>query len=102
MLTLTENATTIVREIANRPGLPETAGLRITSQVDTSAVGGDGAPAPTFGVQAADHPEPGDQVVESAGALVYLDETTAQLLDDKVLDAAVDPQGTVEFALGLQ
>lgn len=100
MLTLTQNASLIVREIANRPGQPETAGLRITSEgVAPSA---DGATEPTFGVQAAEAAEPGDQVIDADGALVYLDSTTAELLDDKVLDAAVDQQGQVEFALGLQ
>ena len=46
--------------------------------------------------------QPGDQVVEQAGATVYLDESAATMLDDKVLDAAVDEGGRVEFALGVQ
>ena len=46
--------------------------------------------------------EPGDQVLEQDGATVYLDQDAATMLDDKVLDAAVDPSGKVEFALGLQ
>ncbi|GAW48430.1 MULTISPECIES: Fe-S cluster assembly protein HesB [unclassified Nocardioides] len=93
MLTLTENASAIVNEITSQPGLAETAGLRITS---------DASPEPAFEVSAAQQAEPGDQVVEQGGATVYLDETAAQLLDDKVLDAAVDPAGKVEFALALQ
>lgn len=93
MLTLTENASMIVKDISTQQGLPETAGLRITSE---------SGPEPTFGVAAAEHAEPGDQVVEQAGATVYLDEAAAAMLDDKVLDAAVDPDGKVEFALGLQ
>ena len=84
MLTLTENASAIVNEITSQPGLAETAGLRITS---------DASPEPAFEVTAAAQGEPGDQVVEQAGATVYLDETAAQLLDDKVLDAAVDRLG---------
>jgi hypothetical protein len=40
--------------------------------------------------------------VEQAGATIYLDEGSAQLLDDKILDAAVDEQGRVEFALAVQ
>ncbi len=93
MLTLTENASTIVKDITSQPGLAETAGLRITSEQ---------TPEPTFAVSAAEAPEPGDQTIEQAGALVYLDEGAAVMLDDKVLDAAVDPEGKVEFALGLQ
>ena len=93
MLTLTENATAIVNEITTQPGLNDEAGLRITSAP---------SPEPSFEVTAAAQGEPGDQVVEQGGATVYLDRTSAELLDDKVLDAAVDQSGKVEFALGLQ
>jgi len=93
MLTLTENATAIVNEITTQPGLTEEAGLRITSAP---------TPEPSFEVTAAAQGEPGDHIVEQGGATIYLDESAAQLLDDKVLDAAVDPAGKVEFALALQ
>jgi iron-sulfur cluster assembly protein len=93
MLTLTENATAIVNEITTQPGLTDDAGLRITSAP---------TPEPSFEVTAAAQGEPGDQVVEHGGATVYLDPVAAELLDDKVLDAAVDQTGKVEFALGLQ
>ncbi len=93
MLTLTENASAIVNEITSQPGLAETAGLRITTE---------NSPEPAFAVSAAQQGEPGDQVIEQGGATVYLDETAAELLDDKVLDAAVDPSGKVEFALAVQ
>ena len=93
MLTLTENASTIVRDLTHQPGSGDSAGLRISSE---------DAPQPTFAVTAAEAPEPGDQTVEQDGATVYLDEAAAVLLDDKVLDAAVDPSGKVEFALGMQ
>ncbi|GAB3789040.1 Fe-S cluster assembly protein HesB [Nocardioides ungokensis] len=93
MLTLTENASTIVKDITSQPGLADTAGLRITSEE---------APEPTFAVSAAEAPEPGDQTVEQDGATVYLDQAAATMLDDKILDAAVDTAGKVEFALGIQ
>lgn len=93
MLTLTENASAIVNEITSQPGLAETAGLRITTE---------DSPEPAFAVSAAQQGEPGDQVVEQGGATIYLDASAAELLDDKVLDAAVDPSGKVEFALGVQ
>ncbi len=92
MLTLTENASTIVRDITTQPGLPESAGLRITSDGDQSS----------FAISAAEQPEPADQVVEQAGATLYLDEDAAVMLDDKILDAAVDDTGKVEFALAHQ
>lgn len=93
MLTLTENASAIVTEITTQRGLSETAGLRITS---------DASPNPAFEVTAAAQAEPGDQVIEQGGATVYLSPDAATLLDDKVLDAAVDEAGKVEFALALQ
>jgi len=93
MLTLTENASTIVRDITAQPGMSETAGLRITSEG-----AGD---QPGFAISAADQPQADDEVVEQAGAVVYLEPQAAELLDDKILDAAVDPEGKVEFALGI-
>lgn len=93
VLTLTENASTIVRDLTSQQGLSDTAGLRITTE--------DGS-EPAFAVSATDQPEPGDQVVEQDGATVYLDEPSALQLEDKVLDAAVDQGGGVQFSLGLQ
>lgn len=90
MLTLTENASTIVNDLT---GTEEVAALRITSEV---------APEPTFAISAATQPEPGDQVVEQNGAVVYLDTQAAEVLDDKVLDATLDESGNVQFALGIQ
>lgn len=92
MLTLTENASTIVRDINAQQPQPE-SGLRITS---------DAGDQPAFAVTTCDQPEPGDQVVQQDGATVYLDESASQQLDDKVLDASLDPNGNVQFALGLQ
>ena len=92
MLTLTENASTIVREITTQPGLPETAGLRITTDGDPSS----------FAIAATEVGEPDDKVIEQAGATLYLDEDAALVLDDKILDAAVDESGQVEFALAFQ
>jgi iron-sulfur cluster assembly protein len=93
MLTLTENAAVVVTNLADRTlgALPDAtdAGLRISS---TEA--GD-----NFEVAVAPRPEPSDQVVESAGARVYLEETVATVLDDKILDAQIDEGGSVRFSL---
>ena len=91
MLTLTDNASTIVKEISNQ--IPEAAGLRITSE---------SADQPSFEVEPAPAAEPGDAVVEQDGATLYLDEGSSSQLDDKVLDAQVDQNGGVQFALTLQ
>ena len=94
MLTLTENASTVVKGIADQ--IPEANGLRITSLPT------DEAQPPSFDVAPAADAEPGDEVVEADGATVYLDGGAAQELDDKVLDASVDQEGRVEFALAPQ
>lgn len=92
MLTLTENASTIVKDIAAQQGGPETSGLRISGD----------DPAQGLMVTAAPEPLPGDQTVESNGAVVYLDQPASQQLDDQVLDASVDESGMVQFALAPQ
>lgn len=92
MLTLTENASTIVKDIAAQQGAAESTGLRIS--------GAD--PAQGLMVTATGEPLPGDQTVESHGAVVYLDPPASQQLDDQVLDATVDEAGRVQFALAPQ
>lgn len=90
MLSLTENASAIVNQITSQTGLGDTGGLRI-SATDVAE--------PELELSAAVQAEPGDQVVEHSGATVYLDESAAALLDDKVLDASVDESGRAAFAL---
>lgn len=92
MLTLTENASTIVRDITAQPEHADTTGLRISTDGDPSSF----TIAPVGGA------EPADLVVEQSGATVFLDQGAAEVLDDKVLDAVVDDQGRVEFALAHQ
>ncbi|GAB3559840.1 Fe-S cluster assembly protein HesB [Spelaeicoccus albus] len=97
MLTLTPNASTIVKTIADQSAQEsETAqadqvGLRISSEESTPE---------EFTVATADAPAEGDEVVESEGARVFLSETASTVLADKVLDAQVDEAGAVTFQLG--
>ena len=91
MLTLTENASTIVTNITEQ--IPDASGLRITTEQGDQ---------PSFEVAPAGAAEPGDQTVEQDGATIYLDESASAQLDDKILDAAVDEGGGVQFALGIQ
>ena len=88
MLTLTENASTIVKRYTDHPDTPADAGLRITSTAEAE-----------LAVTTADEPVAGDQLVEQDGAKVYLDPTAAQQLDDKVLDAGIDDAGNIQFGL---
>ncbi|MBB5632424.1 Fe-S cluster assembly iron-binding protein IscA [Cryobacterium mesophilum] len=92
MLTLTENATNLIKNLADQTAVAENAGLRISAGADETQLKVDLAPAP----------EPTDQVVESSGARVFLEENAAVALDDKVLDAHLDEGGAVTFAIGTQ
>ena len=91
MLTLTDNAADVVQKIVEQTVADDQAGLRISQQPDESL-----ALAPSVAS------EPGDQVVEEKGARVFLDEGAATLLEDKVLDAQVEEDGGVQFAIGTQ
>jgi iron-sulfur cluster assembly protein len=90
MLTLTENASTIVKTLVDQNLSSDDAGLRF-SQEGTDSGG--------LTVTTAERAVPGDAVVEQDGAKVYLDETAAVALGDQVLDAAVDESGSVQFSL---
>lgn len=68
MLTLTENASTIVREITAQASGADEAGLRIALEA---------TPEPAFAISPADGPLPGDATVEQDGATVYLDAGSA-------------------------
>jgi iron-sulfur cluster assembly protein len=92
VLTLTENASTIVKDIAAQQGAPESMGLRISSE----------DPSQGLMVTAAQQPHPGDATVQSGGAVVYLDPPASEQLDDQILDASVDDAGRVQFALAPQ
>jgi iron-sulfur cluster assembly protein len=87
MLTLTDNAVHVIRDLTTRPEVPAGAGLRIATDQSAGAL--------TLALAA--QPAHDDQVVDEAGARIFLDPEAAQLLDDKALDAAVEPDGAVQF-----
>lgn len=91
MLTLTENASTVVKTLVDQQ--EQAGGLRISQ---------DSLDSPALHVIPSAEPQPGDQVVEQSGAKVFLEETAATTLDDKVLDALVDPNGGVQFNIAPQ
>jgi Fe-S cluster assembly iron-binding protein IscA len=88
MLTLTENASTIVKTLVDQNATTEDAGLRFSH---------DAASSGALTVTTAEGAEPGDAVVEKDGAKVFLDEAAAVALGDQVLDATVDETGSVQF-----
>jgi Fe-S cluster assembly iron-binding protein IscA len=90
MLTLTDNAATIVKDLAGRSTGSTEGGLRIaTLENDTS----------NFEVTMAPTAELYDQVVENNGAHVFLEKNAADSLADKQLDANRDDDGAVRFSI---
>lgn len=96
MLVMTEAAAEVVKALTATPQAPEGTGLRIASS----------APQPSdpaaLQLSAAAGPGENDQVIEAAGAHIYLEPQVAAYLEDKVLDAQVDSEGKAHFSLGVQ
>jgi len=95
MLTLSESAADVIRELSSQPGMPADAGLRIVPNAENSG-------GPSFAVSVTAGPMPEDRVVESGQARVYLEQHVVAQLDDKVLDAEVDQRGAVAFRVSPQ
>ena len=91
MLTVTPEASRAIRNLAEQSPLDDDAGLRIS----VGPSDGDGA---QLALALAEEPEPADQVVAGDSAQVFLDEPVAVFLDDKTLDAEIQPDG-VAFAI---
>lgn len=85
MLSLTDNARYAVQDIAARAGVPERGGLRIVESPEHLG---------TFELSLVAGPVPGDEVIESDGARVFVDPTTSVVLADQQLDATTLEQGT--------
>jgi iron-sulfur cluster assembly protein len=96
MLVLTEAAAEVVKSLTSTPQSPGGTGLRIVSS--SPEPGDPGA----LQITAAAAPGQNDQVIDAAGAHVYLEPQAAAYLEDKVLDAQVDSEGQAHFSLGVQ
>jgi Fe-S cluster assembly iron-binding protein IscA len=96
MLTLTPDATQAIEQLLEAPEIPEGAGVRIASSAATSD---SASPSPgALKLTVAEEPETSDEVIDQAGARVFLEQTVAEFLDDKLLDAEVVDDG-VRFTL---
>lgn len=91
MLTVTDNAANEIRNLVAHPEIPDEAGVRIASTPDGALT-----------LSLAGGPLEGDEVVENSGAKVFLEPQAGELLDDKELDAGTDPEGNVQFSIGMQ
>lgn len=95
MLTLTSNAAEVVKTMAEATlELPDDSGLRIRAER-----AGEGRV--TFELTMVEHPEEGDQVIEQAGARVFVEPDTVVYLEDKTLEATVAGD-RVQFSLSEQ
>jgi len=90
MLTMTENAISTIRQLETASDVPDGTGLRIASSPTDGSL--------TLSLVVA--PAPGDEVIEDAGAMLFLDQAAAAMLDDKTMDASVNSEGRVEFRFG--
>jgi len=93
MLTLTDTASTVVKDLAERATGSDDAGLRISTLPDNPK---------DYEVKVAVFPEPDDIIVVNDGAQVFLESRAAAALTNRVLDATVEPDGAVRFQLGEQ
>jgi iron-sulfur cluster assembly protein len=90
MLTLTDGAVSAIRSLTSQPELPVQTGLRIVAQGEGEA---------SLQLALVDGPVAGDQVVEEAGARVFVEPVAAAVLEDKALDAEMNEQGSVAFSV---
>ncbi|MFC8850391.1 MULTISPECIES: adhesin [unclassified Micromonospora] len=87
MLTMTDNAVLVIRDLTAQEDVAEGGGLRIAADTD----------AGSLTVELVPEPVQGDQVVDHQGARIFLDSDAADLLTDTSVDATVDDEGVVQF-----
>lgn len=90
MLTITSKAHRVVRQVTSHPKVGPRSGLRIAAQDDETVA---------LSVRAVAEPQPGDRVLESDGARVYLDDVAEPRVDGHVLDAVTEDSGRVHFVV---
>jgi len=96
MLALTDNASTAIEGILSSPEVRDGAGIRIAPPE-----GEDASSAAQLHVMVTGAPAETDQVIDDSGARVFVDESLAVVLDDKLLDAGI-VEDQVHFMLGAQ
>jgi iron-sulfur cluster assembly protein len=92
VLTLTDRAAETIRILTSQPGVPADTGLRMSLQ---------DSEAGTLALALA-APQPDDDVIEEAGARVFVQRDAAAMVADRELDAQLDEQGRASFKLSMQ
>lgn len=92
MITISETAADKIKEILKAEGVPN-HGLRVTSG------GGSGCCGPSYEIMIDDKAGDGDTVVEMSGAKLFIDASTAKVLEGAELGFISDERGE-GFVLG--
>ncbi|MEU7588560.1 adhesin [Micromonospora sp. NPDC049230] len=87
MLTMTDNAVLVIRDLANQQDVAQDGGVRIAADTE----------AGSLSVELVPEPVQGDRVIDNQGARIFLDEDAAELLGDASVDATVDDEGIIQF-----
>ena len=83
MLAISDSAAQVIKHVVSSAQIPDEGGIRISAEpMDDESV--------SLDVSLVMSPEPGDAIVEQAGANVFVEQDVAPLLDDKVLDASIE------------
>lgn len=88
MVTLTDSAIALIRQLTVAKDLGDNGGVRIAL----------GSTRGALSVKVADRPHTGDEVVDTGGARLFLDWSAARILDGNQLDASLR-DGSVRFAI---
>ncbi|MBY8872395.1 adhesin [Micromonospora sp. PLK6-60] len=92
MLTMTDNAVLVIRDLAAQQDVAQSGGLRIAADTE----------AGSLTIELVPEPAQGDQVVDNQGARIFLDSDAAELLGETSVDAMVDDEGVVQFGFSEQ
>jgi iron-sulfur cluster assembly protein len=93
MLAVSPAATAAISTALEGTPVPDGAGLRLAAGSDTER-------GIAIEITFVATPGEDDQVIETdAPADIYVEPSTAELLDDQVLDAAAQPDGALRFTL---
>jgi len=90
LFSMTPKARAVVREVTAHPRIGRNSGLRIA---------GRGAGEQPLAVGTATGPKPGDEVVESDGARVFLDRRAVPRVRGRLLDAVAERTGRIHFVV---
>jgi Fe-S cluster assembly iron-binding protein IscA len=94
MLSITPAASAVLASLLATPDVPDSAVVRLASEVDRSG-------EPAIGITIVTDAEAGDELIESAGPDVFVDPDTADALNDQQLDVEMHDDG-ITFSLQRQ